>query len=38
MDKSSIVDMVKDNIAAFLFGWVVGAGLWPVLWEQLTNL
>ena len=30
------VEMVKDNITAFLIGWIFGMGLFPVLWEQIT--
>lgn len=38
IDKQSFIEMVKSNIAAFLFGFVVGSGAWPTLWDQLTNL
>jgi hypothetical protein len=31
------VEMVKDNITAFLIGWIFGMGLFPVLWEQITS-
>ena len=32
----SIVEAVQDNILAFLLGWLVGAGLAPMLVEQIT--
>lgn len=38
MDKSNIVETIKDNVAAFLFGYIVASGTWPILWDQLTNL
>ena len=31
-------ETIKDNALSFVLGWVVGQGLWPVLWDQLTNL
>jgi hypothetical protein len=33
---SSVVEAVQDNILAFLLGWLVGAGLAPMLIEQIT--
>jgi hypothetical protein len=36
--KSAFVETIKDNALAFVIGWVVGMGLWPVLWESITNL
>lgn len=33
---SSIAEAVQDNIAAFLLGWLVGAGLFPMMVEQIT--
>ena len=33
---SSVVEAVQDNILAFLLGWLVGAGLAPMLVEQIT--
>jgi len=38
MEKANIIDTIKDNALSFVLGWVVGQGLWPVLWDQLTNL
>ncbi len=38
MEKTPIIETIKDNALAFVLGWVVGQGLWPVLWDQLTNL
>jgi len=37
MDKTSIAEMIQNNIAAFLLGWVVGGGLLPMLVEQISN-
>lgn len=33
----SIAEAITDNIAAFLLGWVVGAGLFPMLVEQISQ-
>lgn len=33
---STVMEAVQDNILAFLLGWLVGAGLAPVLVEQIT--
>ena len=33
---ASVVEAVQDNILAFLLGWLVGAGLAPMLVEQIT--
>lgn len=38
MEKAGIVETIKDNALSFVLGWVVGMGLWPVLWESITNL
>ena len=38
MQKTPIIETIKDNIAAFLFGYIVASGTWPILWDQLTNL
>ena len=32
------MEAVLDNILAFLLGWLVGAGLAPVLVEQIATL
>lgn len=32
----SVIEAVQDNILAFLLGWLVGAGLAPMLVEQIT--
>ncbi len=37
MDSETVFTMLKDNIAAFLLGWIFGAGLFPVLMEQITS-
>jgi len=37
VDKTSIAEMIQNNIAAFLLGWVVGGGLLPMLVEQVAN-
>lgn len=33
---TSVMEAVSDNIAAFLLGWLVGAGLAPVMVEQIA--
>jgi hypothetical protein len=33
----TVIKAVQDNIAAFLLGWIFGAGLFPMLVEQITN-
>jgi len=38
MKGSEFLSIVQDNLAAFLLGWVFGAGLFPMLIEQLTNI
>jgi len=38
MNSASIIEMIQNNLAAFLLGWVFGAGLFPMLWEQITNV
>jgi len=38
IEKESFIEMVKSNAASFLFGFIVGSGGWPILWDQLTNL
>jgi len=38
IEKESFLEMVKSNVGAFLFGFIVGSGAWPMLWDQLTNL
>lgn len=35
--KENMLKMVSDNIAAFLLGWIFGAGLFPMLVEQITQ-
>jgi len=37
MNSESIIQMVKDNLAAFLAGWIFGAGLAPTIFEQITS-
>jgi hypothetical protein len=34
---NSVIEAVQDNILAFLLGWLVGAGLAPMLVEQITS-
>ena len=34
----SVVEAVQDNILAFLLGWLVGAGLAPVLVAEISAL
>ena len=36
MKYNSVIEAVQDNILAFLLGWLVGAGLAPMLVEQIT--
>jgi hypothetical protein len=38
VEKGNFVQLVKDNIGAFLFGFIVGSGAWPMLWDALTNI
>ncbi len=38
MNSESFIQMVKDNLAAFLAGWIFGSGLAPVIVEQITSL
>jgi hypothetical protein len=38
MNSTSILEMIQNNLAAFLLGWVFGAGLFPMLLEQITNV
>tara|TARA_R100000734_G_C3314364_1_gene105941 strand:+ start:2019 stop:2141 length:123 start_codon:yes stop_codon:yes gene_type:complete len=35
---STITEAVQDNILAFLLGWLVGAGLAPMLVDQIATL
>ena len=37
MDKTGILEMIQNNIASFLLGWVVGGGLAPMLVQQITS-
>jgi hypothetical protein len=37
MKYNSVIEAVQDNILAFLLGWLVGAGLAPMLVEQITS-
>jgi hypothetical protein len=37
MSKENIIQSVQDNIAAFLLGWIFGAGLFPMLVEQISQ-
>lgn len=37
MDKQNILTTIQDNIASFLLGWIFGAGLFPMLVEQITQ-
>lgn len=34
MERGSILEIIQNNIAAFLLGWIVGGGLLPMLLEQ----
>ena len=34
---ASITEAIQDNILAFLVGWLVGAGLFPMLVEQISQ-
>jgi len=34
---NSVIEAVQDNILAFLLGWLVGAGLAPMLVDQITS-
>lgn len=38
MDKASIAEQIRQSALAFVMGWIVGAGLWPMFWDQITNL
>ena len=38
IEKESFIELVKSNAASFFFGFIVGSGAWPMLWDQLTNL
>ena len=31
-------DMITENGAAFLLGWLLGAGLGPALWDSITGV
>lgn len=33
----SVMEAVQDNLLAFLLGWLVGAGLAPMLVEQIAQ-
>lgn len=35
--KENMLKTIQDNIAAFLLGWIFGAGLFPMLVEQITQ-
>tara|TARA_Y100000114_G_C11687892_1_gene292031 strand:+ start:383 stop:505 length:123 start_codon:yes stop_codon:yes gene_type:complete len=35
---STVMEAVQDNILAFLLGWLVGAGLAPMLVDQIATL
>lgn len=37
MKSTDLIEMVQNNIAAFLLGWIFGAGLFPMMMEQLTS-
>lgn len=38
VDKTNFVELIRQNIGAFLFGFIVGSGAWPMLWDALTNI
>jgi len=38
MEKGTIVEEIRRSALSFILGWLVGAGLWPMFWEQITNL
>ena len=38
MEKAGIVETIRNSALAFVMGWIVGAGLWPMFWDQITNL
>ena len=35
MEKASVLEIIKSNIAAFLLGWIIGGGLMPMLYQSL---
>lgn len=35
MTKDSIILLVRENVAAFLIGWLFGAGIAPMVIESL---
>jgi hypothetical protein len=35
---NTVMEAVKDNLLAFLMGWLVGAGLAPLLVEQIATM
>jgi hypothetical protein len=37
LKSEAIIQGIQDNIAAFLLGWIFGAGLFPMLMEQITS-
>ena len=37
-EKTNFIELIHENIAGFLFGFIVGSGAWPMLWDALTNI
>lgn len=37
MKSADIAEMIQNNIAAFLLGYLVGGGLFPMMVEQISN-
>ena len=35
MEKDGVIMIIKNNIAAFLLGWIIGGGMMPMLYESL---
>lgn len=35
---NTVMEAVQDNLLAFLLGWLVGAGLAPLLVEQIATM
>ena len=34
--KESMLDVIRNNWGSFLLGWIIGAGLFPMLVEQIS--
>ena len=35
---ATVMEAVQDNILAFFLGWLIGAGVAPMLVEQITEV